>query len=318
MQLMKRSLLVSLVMLLLPALHAGAQNTDDDDIFRSLDLRELDYQKQRNYFVRLYGYYRFIDDGHGSIINREYKVYRIYEGICYIDVRYNQEEDDGATVLVGRDLVHPDQKGKFVEYYELKPYTFLEKARRDTKHFTLEEQGDTTRVFTRRGLAGTVVRDTARHELRMSYNALSPDTALNLNLLIVKAHLAHVDAEAVYRIDDNDVDYVPQGNLKNIVFEGDIDLWLGNNTHEIFHERTEIYVDSVAYMSRSEYSADKRLSHAERVKRSGYTDADIDRLRRKYGVPPLTDSQRQRIEEQLDWDDAFEHWRQVKRKDKKK
>lgn len=59
--------------------------------------------------------------------------------------------------------------------------------------------------------------------MHMSYNALSPDTAYSINLLILKARLSNVLADAVYRLDDNEVSYVPQGNLKRIVISGSKD-----------------------------------------------------------------------------------------------
>ena len=301
---------------------AQTRGDGDDDIWRSVRLGTVDYQKAKNYAVRLYAYYRYVDDGKAYIGDRQIKLYNVFEGICSVDIRYGRDEDDGADVIVGRNLVHPDLRGEFMDYYELKPYTFLEKARRDPKRYTIEEQGDTTRVYTKRGLAGTAVRDTLAKELRISYNALSPDTSLTLNLIIVKGHMSHVDAEAVYRLDDNDMTYVPQGHLKRIVFEGDFVISTplsarisngnssvtGLNMREDFHERTEIYVDSVVYMTRDEFRADKALTAKERRERSGYVEADIDRLKQKHQVPPLTDRQLQRIEDQRDWDDEFEHW----------
>ena len=318
---------------------------DDNDIWREVDLGTVDYKKAKNYMVRIYGYYRFTDDGVAYLGNRHHKLYKVYEGICSVDIRYGREEDDGAHVIVGRDLVHPDRPGRFMEFYELKPYTFLEKARRDTKHFTIEEQGDTTRVYTKLGLAGIAVRDTLRRELRMNYNALSPDTAISLNLLIIKAHLSHVDAEAIYDLEDNDVTYVPQGKLKRVVFEGDLIISSpmktkvndgsivlsssakgkksegdgsieGSNMREEFHERTEIYVDRVVYMTRDEYRADKSLSKKERNERSGYKEADIDRLKKKLGVPPMSAAQQELIEQQRDWDDEFEQWEKTSKNKK--
>jgi len=317
----------------------------DDDIWREVDLGTVDYKKAKNYMVRIYGYYRFTDDGMAYLGDRQYQLYKVYEGICAVDIRYGRDEDDGADVIVGRDLVHPDRPGRLMEFFELKPYTFLEKARRDTKHFTMEEQGDTIRVYTKLGLAGVAVRDTLNRELRMNYNALSPDTALSVNLLIVKAHLSHVDAEAVYDLEDSDVTYVPQGKLKRVVFEGDIVLSSpmkarvsdgsialslstkngksdgdgsieGPNIREEFHERMEIYVDSVAYMTRDEYRADKSLSKKERRERSGYKEADIDRLQKRLGVPPLSAAQRERMEQQRDWDDEFEQWEKTSKTNK--
>ena len=298
--------------------------TGDDDIWREVGLNELDYQKEKNYCLRLYGYYRYIDDGLFYAKDRMHKLYRVYEGICELDVRYSKDEDDGAKIMVARNLVHPDKPGKFMEYYELKPYTFLEKARKMPKHFTMETNGDTTRVFTKRGLAGMAVRDTVNQELRMSYNALSPDTAYNVNILILKVHLAHVDADAVYQLDDTAVEYVPQGNLKQIIFEGDITVdGLGGNSgaeggsskgvRETFHERTELYVDSVVYLTKSEYRADKKITLKERRERLGYTMADIERLKEKLGVPPLTAEQYQRMEAQRDWDDEYELWKETEK-----
>ena len=308
-----------------------AQTTDDEDedIWRRVDLGGLDYQKAKNHCVRLYAYYRFTDDGVAYFGDRETKLYRVYEGICQLDIRYSRDEDDGADIIVGRDLVHPEKPGHFMDFYELKPYTFLEKALRDPKRYTVEAVGDTTRVYTKLGLAGIAVKDTARHELRMTYNALSPDTAYSINLLIVKARLSHVDTEAIYRIDDNDVSYVPQGNLKRVLFEGDITLdspisgSMPTSTttsdsrgpiKERFHERTEIYVDSVVYMTRDEYRAMRRQSLDTQRAHSGYTIDDIDRLRTKLGVPPLTSQQQERIDAQRDWDDEYELWLKTERK----
>ncbi len=281
---------------------------DDDDIWRNVNLGEVDYQKQRSYAVRLYGYYRYIDDGYMTLLQREFKLYNVYEGIFQLDIRYSKDEDDGALVIVGRDLVHPEKPGRFMDFYELKPYTFLEKARRDPRHFTIDQQGDTSRVYANNQLAGTAVRDTLNHELRMHYNAIAPDTTLHLNLLILNAHLRNVVADAVYHIDDNSIDYVPQGCLKSVAFEGDIDMTMAGS-RDVYHENTIIYVDSVVYMTRDEYRAANRLSEQEQRERSGYTTADIDRLRNKYGVPPLSAEQRRRIEEQQDWDDMYEQWK---------
>ena len=307
----KRLLLVLLVMTGAGgSVTTGCAQGGDDDIWRDVNLGEVDYQKERNYAVRLYGYYRYVDDGISYFSNHEFKLYHFYEGIFQLDIRYNKNEDDGALVIAGRNLVHPDREGRFMEMYELKPFTFLEKARRDPRHFTLESQGDTTRVFDRHGLAGTAITDTTQHELHISYNALAPDTTLTINLLIVKARLSSLMADAVYRIDDNDYDHVPQGNLKRIVFESDIDMQTMSNkgVHSQYHELTELYVDSVVYMTYNEYRAAKRLSEQEQRERSGYTAADIDRLRQKYDVAPLSDEQRRRIEEQQDWDDMYEQW----------
>ena len=316
--------LLTIFLLSLIACHTVTAQTGDDDIWREVGLNELDYQKEKNYCLRLYGFFRFTDDGMFYASDRMDKLYRVYEGICELDVRYSKDEDDGAEVFVGRNLVHPDQPGKFMEYYELKPYTFLEKARKLPKHFTMHTDGDTTRVYTKRGLAGTAVRDTLQQELRIDYNALSPDTAYNLNLLILKAHLAHVDAKAVYRLEDTAVEYVPQGNLKHIIFEGDISIeTMGANKNEetgamkgfreVFHEITELYVDSVAYLTKAEYRADKKTTVDERRQRTGYTIADIDRLKQKLGVPPLSAEQQQRIEAQRDWDDEYEQWKEIEK-----
>ena len=298
-------------------LPAGAQTTDDDeDIWRHVDLSEVDFKKERSYCVRLCGFYRYYEDGTIYLNDRRQKMYESSEGICELDVRYSKDEDDGVDIMVARNLVHPDRQGAFADYYELKPYTFLEKARQDPKRYRMETQGDTTRVYTKRGLAGTAVRDTVRQELRMSYNALSPDTAMNINLLFLRGHLSHVDTKAVYRLDSTGVDYVPQGNLKQIIFDGD---WVITNSMGVideefgFHQHMEFYVDSVAYLTRDEYKADKKLSLKQRRERVGYTLADIDRLAQKLGVPPVTPEQRQRIEDQLDWDDEFEQWLKTNR-----
>lgn len=318
-----------LTVALMAATAALAQDDDaDGDIWRQVQLQGLDYKKAKNHCVRLYAYYRYTDDGVAFFGDRKDQLYRVYEGICSLDIRYSRDEDDGADVICGRNLVHPDQQGHFMDFYELKPYTFLEKARREPKRYTIETQGDTTRVYTRLGLAGTAVRDTVARQLRIRYNALSPDTAQSINLLILKGHLSHVDADAVYDMDDASIDYVPQGNLRRMVFDGDIviaatvgvnmsidrrgETVSGVRLREEFHEHTEIYVDSVVYMTRDEYRADRKLTAAERRRRSGYADADIDRLRRKLGVPPLSDAQRKRIEDQRDWDDMMEQWSRTK------
>lgn len=312
------------VMLLLTPQGIAAQD-DGDDIFKSLNLSEVSLKKAKSHAVRLYAYYRYWDDGVSRGGDREFKLFKAYEGICSIDIRYGKDADDGSDIIVARNLVHPDQPGMFMEFFELKPYTFLEKARRTPKDFTIEEKGDTTRVYANGRLDGTVVRDTLRRELRMRYNALSPDTTLSLNLLILKARLNGVDAQAVYHLDDADAAYVPQGNLKCITFEGDIVLTSpiraniegdgpmrlkGEPLRQDYHEYTEIYVDSVAYMTRDEYRADKKLSARERRQRAGYTEGDIDRLKQKHHVAPLSDRQQQLIEEQRDWDEAYELWRQ--------
>ena len=120
--------------------------------------------------------------------------------------------------------------------------------------------------------------------MHMSYNALSPDTAYSINLLILKARLSNVQADAVYRLDDNEVSYVPQGNLKRVVFDGDIvlespmtvadDNVTGDKgpTREVFREHTEIYVDSVVYMTRDEYRAVKKQSMDRQRQQSGSKD----------------------------------------------
>jgi hypothetical protein len=291
-----------------------AQAQDDDDIWRNVNLGEVDFQKERSYAVRLYGYYRYIDDGVSYYAEREHQYFAMYDGIFQLDIRYSKDEDDGALVIAGRDLVHPEKEGKFMDFYELTPHTFLEKARRDTRHFTLEEQGDTTRVNYRYGLAGMAVRDTLNHELRMTYNAIAPDTSMTLNLLLLRAHLSTVNAEAVYRIDDNDIDYVPQGNLKQVKFNGRIDMSMAGVRY-VYDESTEIYIDSVVYMTHDEYRAANRMSKQLQRAASGYTTADIDRLRQKYDVPALTDKQRRRIEEQQDWDDMYEQWLRTRGRD---
>ena len=305
---MKRYLLMAAVAMM-AAINVQAQ-TEDDDIWKEFKIDSVDYQKKRSYCMRIYGYYRYIDEGTGKINGREYKLYRVYEGICELDVRYSKDEDDGARIMVGRDLVHPDKKGDIMDFYELKPYTFLEKSRKMPKVYTIEEQGDTSRVYTKGRLCGTVTKDVQQAEMYMRYDALAPDTSLNLNLLLVKARLSNVQANAVYQTEEG-IDYVPQGNLKRIVFDGNIDLsFLAGKAREVFNERTEIYVDSVVYMTKDQFRADKRLTMQERCERAGYTDADIDRLKLKLGVPPLSDGIRQRIEEQRDWDDQFELWRE--------
>ncbi len=296
--------------LLLP-LSASAQDIEsEDDIWKEVGLSEVDFQRSRNYCLRLYGYFRCVDDGVGYIKDREMQLYRVNEGICELDVRYAKDEDDGAEVIVSRNLVHPDKKDEYMEYYELKPYTFLEKARKMSKTYTMQTAGDTTKVYTKYGLAGIAVRDTANAELRMNYNALSPDTALTLNLVVVRGHLSHVDAEAVYRIDDSSVEYVPQGNLKHVVFEGDVDISVMGQ-HEKFHERTELYVDSVVYMTKDEYKASNRTPLKQRGER--YVQMGIDALKQKLGVPPLPAAVMQRMEEQRDWDEQYEQWIQTER-----
>ena len=287
---------------------AMAQSSIDDDIWKEFNIGEVDYKQARNYCQRMYAFYRVIDDGKRTFKNREDKLYRVLEGIIEIDIRYSKEYDDGATFIVGRDLVHPDKKGKFVEFFELKPYTFLEKARKVPKHYRIETSGDTTRVYAKHGLAGTVIKDTMRHELAMHYDALAPDTSLTLNLLIARAHMSNVKVDAHYWYDEASEDYVPQGNLKRAVFDGKIDYKV-MGLNETYDERTELYIDSVAYLTRDQYRADKKLTKEERLKRAGYTDADIDRLKQKHGVPQLTDAIRQRIEDQRDWDEEYELWK---------
>lgn len=296
---------------MMAAINVQAQ-TEDDDIWKEFKLDGVDYQKKRSYCMRIYGYYRYVDDGTGEIAGREYKLYRVYEGICELDVRYSRDEDDGAKIMVGRDLVHPDKKGDIMEFYELKPYTFLEKSRKMPKVYTIEEQGDTSRVYTKGRLCGTVTKDAPRAEMYMTYDALAPDTSLSLNLLLVKAKLSNVQANAVYQMEEG-IDYVPQGNLKRIVFDGNVDMsLLAGKAREVFNERTELYVDSVVYMTKGQFRADKSLTMKERRQRAGYTDADIDRLKLKLGVPPLSERIRQRIEEQRDWDEQYELWRENK------
>jgi len=294
---------------MMAAMNVQAQ-TEDEDIWKEFKLDGVDYQKKRSYCMRIYGYYRYVDDGTGNINGREHKLYRVHEGICELDVRYSKDEDDGARVMVGRNLVHPDKKGDIMDFYELKPYTFMEKARKMPKVYTIEEQGETSRVYTKGRLCGTVTKDAQREEMYMEYDALAPDTSLSLNLLLAKARLSNVQANAVYQIEEG-IDYVPQGNLKRVVFDGHLDLsLLAGKAREVFNERTELYVDSVVYMTKAEFRADKRLTMQERRERAGYTDADIDRLKLKLGVPPLSEKIRQRIEEQRDWDDQYELWRE--------
>ena len=294
----------------------------DDDIWREVDLKNVDYKKVKSYCQRLYCYYRTIEDGilqatKGDEVHK-FQLYRINEGICELDIRYKKDTDEGSTTLVGRNLVHPDRANSIsMDFYELTPYTFLEKARRDPKHFRLEPHGDTTRIYAKEVPMGTAVRDRANSELRIDYNALAPDTSLTLNMLILKARAKQIDAKAVYRMEDDEVDYVPQGDLKHIVFEGDMEFQLlGDKVVEDFHGQTDIYVDSVVYMTQEQYRADKKINFSDRLARSGYTDADIDRLKLKLGVPSLTVEQLERIEEQRDWDDAYEHWKATAQKQK--
>lgn len=303
--------LAALLLCFMASMTVMAQTADDDDIWKEFKLDGVDYQKKRSYCMRIYGYYRYVDNGIAYFFNRQQKLYRVYEGICELDVRYSREEDDGAQIMVGRDLVHPDQKGDIMDFYELKPYTFLEKARKMPKVYTVEEEGDVTRVYAKNRLCGTVTKDAGRQEMYMKYDALAPDTSMSLNLLLVKARLSNIQADAVYQMEEG-IDYVPQGNLKRIVFDGNIDLnMLGGKAHEVFSEHTELYVDSVVYMTKDQFRADKKLSMQERRERAGYTDADIDRLKQKLGVPPLSEAVRQRIEDQRDWDDQYELWKET-------
>jgi len=303
--------LAALLLCFMASMTVKAQTADDDDIWKEFKLDGVDYQKKRSYCMRIYGYYRYVDNGIAYIFNRQQKLYRVYEGICELDVRYSCDEDDGAEIMVGRDLVHPEKKGDIMDFYELKPYTFLEKARKMPKVYNVEEQGDITRVYAKNRLCGTITKDAGRQEMYMKYDALAPDTSTSINLLVLKARLSNVQADAVYQLEEG-IDYVPQGNLKRIVFEGNIDMtMLGNKAHDVYNERTELYVDSVVYMTKDQFRADKKLSLQERRERAGYTDADIDRLKQKLGVPPLSEEIRQRIEDQRDWDDEYEQWRET-------
>ena len=307
--------LAALLLCFMASMTVKAQTADDDDIWKEFKLDGVDYQKKRSYCMRIYGYYRYVDNGIAYIFNRQQKLYRVYEGICELDVRYSRDEDDGAEIMVGRDLVHPEKKGDIMDFYELKPYTFLEKARKVPKHYTLKTSGDTTLVYTKLGLAGTIVKDSVRRELHMKYDALAPDTAVDVNILILKAHLSNVQADAHYWYDETSEDYVPQGNLKHTSFDGRIDMYaLGS--HEIFNEHTELYVDSVVYFTREEYRAETKTSAEQRRKRCGYTDADIDRLKQKLGVPPLSPAVLQRIEDQRDWDEEYDQWRTTRKQQK--
>lgn len=318
-------LLLASCLTIVAQLPAGAQ-VSDGDIWKEFDLNEVDFQKERDYCLRLFCYFRFTEEGNDYLAGRKLQEYRVYEGISQMDVRYSKDDEDGIRIVASRNLVHPDGNPlpEDIEYWQLRPYTFLEKARRLPKKYTLEAQGDTTHVRTKHGLAGIAVRDTARQELRMDYNALAPDTAISLNLLLAKIHLSHVDAHAVYRLEDTDVDYVPQGNLKYISFEGDMDGTLypfvpvssdesgkTGAIRSVYHVRTEFYVDSVAYLSHSDYKASQRLTSKEWREQCGYTAADIDRLKQKLGVEPLSTKVLQRIEDQRDWDDEFAQWRKV-------
>lgn len=306
--------LLPLLLCFMSSIPVQAQDNNDDDIWKEFKLDGVDYQKKRSYCMRIYGYYRYVDDGLGYIGNREYKLYRVYEGICELDVRYSKDEDDGAKILVARDLVHPEKKGNVMDFYELKPYTFLEKAKKMPKVYTIDEQGGTTRVYTKGRQAGTITKDTQRQEMYMKYDALAPDTSMSVNILVVKAKLSNVQADAVYELEEG-IDYVPQGNLKRIIFDGNLDLnMLSGKAREVFNERTELYVDSVVYMTKDQFRADKRLTMEERRNKAGYTTADIDRLKQKLGVPPLSEEIKQRIEDQRDWDDEYELWRQTGRK----
>ena len=309
---MNRKKLV-LLLLIVQAVTAHAQTTADDDIWKEIALNEVDYKQSRNYCQRIYGYYRYVDDGIYLVKEREYKLYNVYEGIFEMDIRYGKEVDDGANVIVGRNLVHPEKPGKFMNFYELKPYTFLEKARKQPKHYTLKTTADTTRVYTKRGLAGTIVRDTLNKELRMKYDALAPDTSMNLNFLIVKAHLSNVQADATYWYDDESYNYVPQGQLKRIFFDGRIDANVVG-MRQIYNQHTELYVDSVAYFTHDEYKQEKKTTLKQRHERLGYTDADIDRLKQKLGVKPLDPDVLQRMENQRDWDEEYELWKDTDKK----
>lgn len=277
-------------------------------IYGEVRLDQFNFTKEKNHCVRLFGYYRTEDDGRMQVKDREYKFYRIHEGICAMDVRYKKDYDDGAELVVGRNLVHPDRKPGNMAFYELGPYNFLEKARKDDKHFTVVNRGDTSLVYAKQMVVGSAVADTLHHELRMRYNALAPDTVQSLNLLFLSAKLTNVVADATYRMEDNDIRYVPQGDLKHIVFEGDVTMEVHATRKanaETFHERTEFYVDSVVYLTGSEYKADQKLSTKERMAKTHYSGKDIDRLKRKYNVPPLTRRQLARIDEQRDWEDEY-------------
>ena len=299
---------VPLLLAFLAAMSTGSftahAQTADDEIWREVNLKEVNYKQSRNYCQRLFGYYRFIDDGKLYFKDKQHKLFKVYEGIFELDIRYSKEADDGAKVLAGRDLIHPDKPGKFMDFYELKPYTFLEKARRLPKYYTIETSGDTTRVLTKGRLAGTITKNPARKELHMKYDALAPDTTMSINILVLKARLSNVQADALYWYDDDSEDYVPQGQLKKIVFDGNIDLKI-MGTHEVFNEHTELYIDSVAYFTYNEYRADKK----QRNSQTELTDADIDRLKQKLGVPPLSAGIVKRIEEQRDWDEDYELWK---------
>lgn len=304
---MKRILLV---LSLIQVLTAYAQTTADDDIWKEVALHEVDYKQSRNYCQRIYGYYRYVDDGITIAKKRQYNLYNVYEGIFEMDIRYGKEVDDGANVIVGRNLVHPEKSGNVLNFFELKPYTFLEKARKLPKHYTLKTSADTTRVYTKLGLAGTIVIDTLNRELRMKYDALAPDTSMNLNFLIVKAHLSNVQADATYWYDDESRDYVPQGQLKRIFFDGRIDATI-MGMRQIYNQHTELYVDSVAYFTHDEYKQENKTTLKQRQKRLGYTDADIDRLKQKLGVKPLGPEVLQRIENQRDWEEEYNLWKET-------
>lgn len=295
-----------------------AQTKDKKDIWREVSLDSVEYKKMKSYCQRIFGYYRYVDDGiiYADRWNdpREFKLYQVNEGICQIDVRYKADYDDGSMTIVGRNLVHPEKKSFLgMDFFELTPYTFLEKARRDSSTFQLAVSGDTTRIYAKNKLMGTAVRDLNNRELRIDYNALAPKEKMSINLLVVKASSPGVNAKAVYQLDSDNVRYVPQGNLKRIVFEGDIIANMyGNMIEERFREHTEIYVDSVVYLTKDEFRADQKRHYQDRVESTGYTEADIERLKAKLGVPPLSTEQKERIEDQRDWDDAFEHWLSVK------
>lgn len=283
-------------------------------IYGEVRLDQFNFTKEKNYCLRLYGYYRTEDDGWAQMHDRELKLYRIYEGICAMDVRYKKDYDDGAVLIVGRNLVHPERMPRTMDFYELGPYNFLEKARKDEKNYSVVTRNDTSLVYTKRGNIGYAVADTANHELRMHYNALAPDTAYSLNLLILSGKLRNVMADAVYRMESNDITYVPQGDLKHIVFEGDVTLEVNTTTIgniETFRERTEFYVDSVVYMTEKEYKADKKLTTQQRMEKTHYSGKDIDRLKQKHNVPPLSARQQARIEEQRDWEDQYEQMKEA-------
>jgi len=135
--------------------------------------------------------------------------------------------------------------------------------------------------------------------------------------LIANAKLTRADADAVYQIDETGVDYVPQGNLKRIFFEGDFSISVIGKAHEDFREFTELYVDSVVYLTKDEYKESKKLDAKKRREMMGYTAADIDRLKEKHGVKPLTNEQLERIEQQRDWDEQYAQWKEARKEIKK-